>query len=173
MTDDLDRMAAEGGIAPDDKPERTESEKQIMHKIMVKLSAAGARVFRNTVGMAYQGKALRFREPAEVHVEPGDIVIRQARTVRAGLITGSSDLVGWHSRLIDEYDLGKRIAVFLACEVKTSDGRLEPEQAQFLKVVDDAGGIAMVARCEADAIAKLNNGEGIDDNGDKTKAGRV
>lgn len=137
------------------------TEQQIMKRMMIALSSAGARVFRNTVGMAYQGKAIRFTQPTTVRVEPGDIVIRQARTVHAGLMTGSSDLVGWHSRLIDEYDIGKRIAVFLGCEVKSEDGALEPEQRQFLEVVRDSGGIAILARSNDEAISLLNKGGGF------------
>lgn len=162
MDDDLKRLEAEGGIVEPDVPEkRGASEKQIMHKMMIALSKAGARVFRNTVGMAYQGKAIRFTEVTRIEVHPGDIVIRQARTVRAGLMTGSSDLIGWFSRLIDEYDVGKRIAVFTACEVKTEHGTLEPEQLQFLNVVEESGGIAIVARDNDEATRKLTQGGGI------------
>jgi len=162
MNDELQRLEAEGGIIEPDAPEKKgASEKQIMHKMMIALSKAGARVFRNTVGMAYQGKAIRFTEPQTVKVEPGDIVIRKARTIKAGLMTGSSDLVGWYPRMITEYDLGKTIAAFVACEVKTEHGTLEPEQLQFLKVVEQSGGIAIVARDNDEATRKLTEGGGI------------
>jgi hypothetical protein len=137
------------------------SEKDIMHRIMIALTGAGARVFRNQVGLAYQGQAERFTRRAQVRVGPGDILLRRARTLRVGLPAGSSDLVGWRSRTIDEYDIGKTIAQFVACETKSATGELEPEQRIFLEVVRDSGGIAIVARDHDDAIAKLNNGGGI------------
>jgi hypothetical protein len=160
---DVKRMESEGGIVEPDVPEkRGPSENQILKKMMIALSTAGARIFRNHVGMAYQGKAIRFSAPARIAVEPGDIVIRQARTVRAGLMTGSSDLIGWYPRMITEYDLGRVMAVFTAVEAKSEHGTLEPEQRQFLEVVRDSGGIAIVARDNESAISKLNNGGGLE-----------
>lgn len=124
------------------------------------LSDAGIRLFRNTVGMAFQGKPQRFTEETTVKVRPGDVLIRQARTVTAGLITGSSDLIGWTPRMITEHDLGKHIAQFTAVEVKSEDGTLEPEQLQFLEVVRDSGGLAIVARSAEDALARAKLGGG-------------
>lgn len=140
-----------------------ESEKSIMHRAMIELTKVGMRLFRNTVGMAYQGKAERFTETTTVEVHPGDIVIRKARTIKAGLMTGSSDLVGWISREINEYDLGKVIAQFAAVEIKSEDGGLEPEQVQFLTVVRDSGGCAIVARSPEEAIERLKRGGDINE----------
>lgn len=143
-------------------PNKAESEKSIMHRIMVAVSEVGIRVFRNTVGLAFQGKPERFTEETTVKVKPGDVLIRQARTVHAGLVTGSSDLVGWTSRMITEHDLGKTIAQFTAIEVKSEDGRLEPEQKQFLEVVRDSGGLAIVARSAEEALTRAQQGGGIE-----------
>lgn len=137
------------------------SEKKIMQQVQRALSDAGMRLFRNQVGIAYHGKAERFQQPQMVHVEPGDIVVRRARTVSAGLITGSSDLVGWVSREITEHDLGKIIAQFAAIEVKSEDGKLEPEQTQFLVVVRDSGGLAVVARSAEEATERARRGGDI------------
>lgn len=138
------------------------SEKRIMHEIMVALTKVGARMFRNHVGVAFQGKPERFTEECTIKVKPGDVLVRQARTVHAGLITGSADLIGWVSREITEYDYGKIIAQFAACEVKDEDGKLEPEQRQFLEVVRDSGGVAMTARSKQEAVDKLHQGGGIE-----------
>lgn len=136
------------------------SEKKVSQQIMRALSDVGVRLFRNTVGLAYQGKPERFTETTTVKVHPGDVLIRQARTVTAGLITGSSDLIGWTPRMITEHDLGKYIAQFTAVEVKTGDNTLEPEQVQFLVVVRDSGGLAIVARSADDALARAKLGGG-------------
>lgn len=133
------------------------SEKKISQQIMRALSDAGIRLFRNTVGMAFQGKPQRFTEETTVKVRPGDVLIRQARTVTAGLITGSSDLIGWTPRMITEHDLGKHIAQFTAVEVKDKSG-LEPEQKQFLEVVRDSGGVAIVARSAEESVDQLRHG---------------
>lgn len=134
------------------------SEKRIMHGAMIALTKELCRVFRNTVGLAYQGKAQRFTVPTVVECQPGDILIRKARTVRAGLITGSSDIIGWHSRVMTEYDLGRTFAIFVACETKDEDGELEAEQKHFLKVVKDSGGIAIVARSPEEAAEAVKQG---------------
>lgn len=133
-----------------------------MQQIMRAMSDAGSRLFRNHVGVAFQGKPTRFSETTTVQVEPGDVLIRKARTVTAGLITGSSDLVGWTTRMISEYDVGKYIAQFTAVEVKTEEGSLEPEQKQFLEVVRDSGGVAIVARSAEEGVKRLQQGGGIE-----------
>ena len=117
------------------------SEGTILRRVMRAMSDAGARMFRNNVG------ALKTED---------------GRMVRYGVCNpGGSDLIGWRSRVIDEYDLGKTIAQFVACEVKAADGVLTHEQRQFLEVVRDSGGIAILARTSDEAISKLNNGGGI------------
>lgn len=144
------------------RADRVESEKQIMHRTMIAMSDAGSRLFRNHVGVAFQGQPIRFSAPATIHVEPGDVLIKQARTVTAGLITGSADLIGWTQREIGEYDLGKLIAQFTAVEVKSADGDVEPEQQQFLEVVRDSGGCAIVARSAEQAVERLKQGGSIE-----------
>lgn len=143
-------------------PSKHKSEKRIMHEIMRAMSEAGSRLFRNTVGLAFQGQPIRFAEKATIDVQPGDVLIRRARTVTVGLFTGSSDLVGWTTRMITEHDLGKTIAQFTACEVKSEDGKLEPEQKQFLEVVRDSGGVAIVARSADEAVERLRHGSPIE-----------
>lgn len=139
------------------------SEKRAMQQIMKALSDAGSRLFRNHVGVAYQGKVERFTQATTVRVAKGDIVIRGARTTRSGLATGSSDLVGWTTRMITEHDLGKTIAQFTACEVKTEEGTLMDEQRNFIQVVRDSGGVAIVARSGEEAVQHLRNGGQIDE----------
>lgn len=55
--------------------------------------------------------------------------------IRFGLCVGSSDLIGW-----------TREGRFLAVEVKTTTGRVRPEQAQFVAAVTEAGGVAGIVR---------------------------
>ena len=72
------------------------------------------------------------------------------RLVRYGLCPGSSDLIGLRTRIITEADLGHRFAQFVAIEVK-HQGRLTEQQRAFLTMVEQAGGLAGVARSADDA----------------------
>jgi hypothetical protein len=78
----------------------------------------------------------------------------QGRLVRYGLCPGSSDLIGLRTRVITEADLGHRFAQFVAIEVK-DQGRLTTEQERFIAMVQQAGGLAGVARSPEDARAIL------------------
>lgn len=116
------------------------------------LSRAGLRLFRNQVGLAYQGRAQRFTQRTNVIVMPGDVLVRQARTLRCGLCTGSSDLVGWRTVIIEPWHVGKPMAQFVGVEIKTDDGQERVEQATFRGVVNEAGGLAFIARSEQQAV---------------------
>jgi len=58
----------------------------------------------------------------------------------------SSDLIGLKSRIIQEEDVGKIVAQFVAIEVKTARGAIRPEQRDFIAMVRKLGGRAGVAR---------------------------
>ncbi len=101
---------------------------------MLRLSQMGVVIYRNNVGK-WQDKT--------------------GRWVRYGLCQGSSDLIGFRSILVTSDMVGQRVAVFVACEVKTATGRATKEQVHFLDTVRDAGGIAMLVRSEDEAEACL------------------
>lgn len=122
------------------------------------LSSAGLRLFRNQVGLAYQGKAQRFTHPTTITAQPGDVLIKQARTLRCGLCTGSSDLIGWRTIIIEPWHVGKPMAQFVGVEIKTDDGQERVEQATFRGVVKAAGGVAFIARSEEQATNELKGG---------------
>ena len=69
----------------------------------------------------------------------------KGRYVRYGIPgNGGSDLLGWVTR--------GGVAVVLAIEVKTATGRLTPEQANWLRVVTEAGGVAGCVRSADEAV---------------------
>jgi len=76
---------------------------------------------------------------------------RTGRPVQFGLARGSSDLIGWRTVTVTPDMVGTRLAVFTSIEVKTSTGRLTPQQHAWLGTVRNAGGIAGVARSVRDA----------------------
>jgi hypothetical protein len=77
---------------------------------------------------------------------------RTGRPVQFGLARGSADLIGWKSVLITPEMVGQRVAVFTSIEVKTPTGRIKPVQRNWQSTVQDAGGIAGIARSIADAF---------------------
>jgi hypothetical protein len=76
---------------------------------------------------------------------------RTGRLVTFGLARGSADLIGWRTVTITPDMVGQQLAVFTSIEVKTPTGRLAPLQANWLDTVQNAGGIAGVARSVEDA----------------------
>ena len=66
----------------------------------------------------------------------GDVVIRQARPLHAGLVEGGSDLIGWENKT----------GLFTAFETKTPNGRLTERQKTFIDAVNAAGGIGRCIR---------------------------
>lgn len=90
-----------------------------------------AKLFRNNVGMF------------------NIIEKNKRRVVKTGLCKGSSDLIGYTTKLITQEMVGKPIAVFTAVEVKKSDWKkdkkLNPHeemQKNFLDNVVNDGGLA-------------------------------
>jgi hypothetical protein len=101
-------------------------EKEIQTKILILVgSKKGTRLFRNTVGIAK---------------------LQDGSTISFGLSKGSADLIGWHSIVITEEMVGKKIAVFLSVEVKTKKGKISPHQQNWHDVIKEAGGIAIIGR---------------------------
>ena len=111
-------------------------ETNIMHRVMLALSKAGAVVFRNNVGVA---------------------VAPNGGVVRYGLCNGSSDIIGWKPVTITPDMVGKTVAVFVAVETKSARGRTSKEQDNFITRVREAGGITGVARDESEALSILQH----------------
>lgn len=103
------------------------------------------RIFRNNVGTAWAGKAKQ--------TNSNGVYIENARPFHGGLCKGSSDLIGWTRATIS----GKSVAIFTAIEVKTETGKPSKEQLQFIKTVNDAGGIAGICRSESEAVQLIQN----------------
>jgi hypothetical protein len=82
---------------------------------------------------------------------------RSGRLVTFGLARGSADLIGWRTITVTPDMVGTRLAVFCSIEVKTTTGRLTPQQRHWLEAVHQAGGIAGVARSVTDAELILSN----------------
>jgi hypothetical protein len=140
------------------------SEQVVQQTILLRLARGAVRLFRNNVGTAWTGRAMRITRAGIVRVgpkgvpysvEPGDIVIRNPRPLHAGLCRGSSDLIGLRSVTVTPEMVGQRLAVFAAVEVKAPRGRLTAEQEAFIAMVREMGGLAGAARSVEDAEGLL------------------
>lgn len=135
------------------------SESQIQNRILLECGRGDTRLFRQNVGQGWVGKSKRYDRRETVTVEPGDVVVRKARPLHAGLCEGSPDLIGWRTVEVTPEMVGQRLAVFAGIEVKSDTGRPTPEQLKFLDAVREAGGVACVARSVEDAQRALIVGD--------------
>jgi hypothetical protein len=111
------------------------TESEILKKIQIAASNLKSRLFRNNVGTGWTGQ--RFQQL------PGKLILLNPRPLRAGLCTGSSDLIGWTPLQITQEMVGSTLAVFTAVEVKRLGKDPTEEQEDFLNAVHNAGGIAL------------------------------
>jgi len=129
------------------------SDGPFLKRILLACSRGRVRLFRNNVAVAWVGKSRRFSRAETVVVQPGDVLIRNARPLHAGLTEGSGDLIGWETREIRPEHVGQRWAVFVSLEAKEGAGRLTPAQRNWRDQVAGAGGVAAEVRSVEDAEA--------------------
>jgi hypothetical protein len=131
-------------------------EHEVQQRAILAMAGEHIRMYRNNVGTGWVGRTDKVtdsnRGAVGASLRPGDIVIRAARPLRAGLCPGSSDSIGLSSRLILPEHVGRRVAVFSAVEFKAAT-RPTPEQASFIQMVRSLGGLAGVARSVEEAKA--------------------
>ena len=137
------------------------TEHEIQQRILLACSRGNTRLWRNNVGSAWAGASTRVTasnlRAVLGSIRPGDVVVRQARPLHAGLCVGSSDLIGYRSLEVQPAMVGQRLAQFVALEIKSATGRPTAAQTQFLKLISTAGGRACVARGVADADMLLSD----------------
>jgi len=103
------------------------SETKLLREIQLACSRGDARLWRNNVGRTQD-------------------IVPPHRWIHYGLCVGSSDLIGLSSVIITSHDVGRRLAVFAAVEVKSQRGRATREQQSFIDTVSSLGGLAGIAR---------------------------
>ena len=108
------------------------SEAKAQQEIRLAATSVGAVLFRNNSG-AYQDKNGRW-----IHYGVGS--------------PGGSDLIGWTMVTVTPDMIGRQLAVFTACEVKSQRGTATAAQVNFIDAVTKAGGFAGVARSVADLM---------------------
>ena len=93
------------------------SEINIGKEIQLVLSKLGCRLFRCNTGQGWVGNSTMIKNKSLVYLYPGDVVIKNARPLHAGLTEGGSDLIGWTKD-------GK----FLAIETKVEGHKTDKER---------------------------------------------
>lgn len=117
------------------------NESDIQREIFAAMNGrVDCRVFRNNVGVGFQGSVVSERD--------GILVLKNYRRVRFGLKEGSSDLIGWTVK--------NGVAVFTSLEVKNPKGEVTPEQFLWLHKVIEDGGLAGVVRSVDEAKRVIN-----------------
>ena len=104
------------------------------------------RIFRNNVGMAYQGTKAKGSNRET-------LILMNPRPIKFGLQKGSSDYILLKRRVITQDDVGKTFAQFGALEFKQASGKAEEEQKAFIQTVLKMGGFAGISKSLEDSIA--------------------
>lgn len=120
------------------------NETNLVRQFLLTASRAGSRLWRQNTGQAWIGQSEKFTARRTVTVNPGDVIIRQARPFHAGF-AGLSDIGGLTPR--------DGVAVYTSIEAKTATGRVSEEQRAFISMVRSFGGLAGVARSDQDVEA--------------------
>lgn len=112
-------------------------ETPLMKKMLLKIGGMpGIRIFRNNVGLGYQGAIESIKHPVRV-------TIKNFRCIKFGLLKGSGDFVGWKTVTVTPEMVGKKIAVFLSVEAKSETGKRSADQITWAENVQNSGGIAV------------------------------
>lgn len=124
---------------------------------MTQLAATrlGARLFRMNVGFGWiadPSKTLKATKTVTVTMQPGDVLLRQARPFKSG-VEGMSDNGGFTPVVVAPEMVGQRVAVSTWVEDKQGSGRASPEQKAFIAMVRRFGGRAGVSRNDEDTAA--------------------
>jgi hypothetical protein len=135
-------------------------ESKILVAIRDACSRGHVRLWRNSVGTAL---VINHKHPfTKQAIISACIKLAEERGAFAqrmsfGLCEGSGDLIGYRQVVVTPDMVGKTLAVFTSCEVKTETGRVRPEQVNWLAHINGAGGMAFVARSVEDAKIMLDN----------------
>ena len=124
------------------------AESDLMRRLQIRASELGARLFRQNTGLAWVGNKIVRGNGQTIRLNPGDVVIRNARPFRAG-VAGMSDLGGWVPVTVTPDMVGKKIAIVAQVEVK-ENARPTKEQLSWIEAVNKSGGRAGIARNESD-----------------------
>lgn len=117
------------------------SETDLVRQVIEELSKYERRLFRNNVGMGWQGKWVK-HQGGPITLPAGAIIIYNPRAVHFGLAKGSGDVIGPVSREVTPEMVGTRVAVFASGEAKLPGRATTDEQTNWNAMVKFMGGIS-------------------------------
>lgn len=119
------------------------SEQAILNDTLVALSEEpDTLIWRHNTGQAWQGQRIERSIGSRIEVEPGMVILRNARPISFGL-PGSPDIIG----VSDGYAIGP--------EIKKRSGRQAQIQKNFQQRWQACGGIYLLSRSPEQAVADL------------------
>lgn len=122
----------------------TRSEQSILHEHLVGLSALDETIcWRNNTGQAWQGNQHHAAIGQFVKVEPGMVILREARPVKFG-VKGSADIIG------------STRGIPLAVETKKQGGRQSEDQQRFQRQWERAGGTYILSMSLDDTLTRIS-----------------
>jgi len=105
------------------------TESEIQRQILIAANRGNRRLFRNNIAkIKHKGRWISFGIPGP----------------------GGSDLIGWTTKTITPEMVGQKFAIFTSIEVKTPTGKASEQQKNWLRLVENVGGIAKIARSPQD-----------------------
>jgi hypothetical protein len=124
------------------------SERRVLAETLIGLTALPDSLFwRHNTGQAWQGRRAEGKVGSTVRIEPGMVILRDARPVKFGL-EGSGDIIG---TIKPPGGRGQPIAV----ETKAESGKQRDAQLIFERQWVKAGGIYVLARTAEEAVNKV------------------
>lgn len=105
-------------------------------------------------GLGWYGKFLKPPMNTSAIITPQDVLIRDAKPIRAGMCVGVTDLVGWTTITVEPEHIGKKLAVFTAIECR-EDLPMAPDRKKFIESVKLAGGFAKIVENVKDLITTV------------------
>jgi hypothetical protein len=128
------------------------NEHEIQNRIRAAISPYG-KYFRVNSGTGWTSNDLRrITVAGRYELQPGDVVLKNARPFTTGVPAGYSDVSGATTITVHPSLVGEKIAVATFIECKVPGKNPTPDQRNFLSAMREAGAIAGVASSEADAI---------------------
>ena len=130
------------------------TEKDNEKRVLKNAPRINQRLFQNRVAGAWVGDSQVW--------QGSNLLLKNARPIKSGFGPGSSDLIGWTTVTITEEMVGRKMAVFTAVEVKRPaqpgkpKGKPSDKQMNFLRVVNDSGGIGSLAYSPEDVNHSVN-----------------
>lgn len=131
------------------KPERQQTEADLMRSMMAEAPKHGARLWRNNVGQGLSIRARSTQHREAIIKACQELATRMggsAQRITYGLPTGSGDLIGYAYREIKLEHVGSCWPVFASAEVKTATGRPSDEQRRWNAFVLSVGGVSGIVR---------------------------